>query len=65
MAITVPPPSARIYAFPLKAARPANGLRRAGKVVELQRTTPAVFIEAGSGWYHEAAMRETSHPGER
>jgi hypothetical protein len=47
--------SAKIYSFPLGGRRPAVGSRQA-KPVPPQ--PPVISDTFGSGWYHEAAIRD-------
>lgn len=51
-----PRPTAKIYQFPRHAT--AAGRREQDKPVVDPRSEHDLGIEFGSGWYHEAALRE-------
>ena len=52
--------SAKIYQFPLKGALLAGQGRAKIKAATDLASLPIVEVSYGSGWYHDAAIREDS-----
>lgn len=52
------PITANIYQFPLKGRFDAHRAREAAKTAHLGKNAPLAFAPLGSGWYHEAALRD-------
>ena len=50
--------SAKIYQFPAKSGLRADGRRSKTKFADDLSTLPIVETTYGSGWYHDAAIRE-------
>jgi hypothetical protein len=50
-----PPNTAKIYQFPVKAARLRGASRESRSAMDYQ-VQPAPAVDFGSGWYHEAAV---------
>lgn len=59
MATTFPQGSAKIYDFAERARALGRGPRNVGKPADAFTTQPYLDCAYGSGWYHEAAVRET------
>jgi Protein of unknown function (DUF2735) len=60
MGTTPTPRTATIYEFPRKARAAAIGSWQGKGMADARTRAPAV--DFGSGWYHEAAIREAEHP---
>jgi hypothetical protein len=50
--------SAKIYQFPTKVPLSADARRTKVKSTVDLKNTPPIEITYGSGWYHDAAIRE-------
>jgi hypothetical protein len=50
--------SAKIYQFPTRASPGGSGLRGKTKVAADLKTVQLPEVSFGSGWYHEAAIRD-------
>jgi hypothetical protein len=50
--------SAKIYQFPTRAPLSGNGLRGKTKSAAELKTAQFAEVSFGSGWYHEAAIRD-------
>jgi hypothetical protein len=50
--------SAKIYQFPTRTPLSGNGLRGKTKSTTDLKTVQLPAVSFGSGWYHEAAIRD-------
>lgn len=56
-------PTAKIYQFPVKRRAPAQRSHGRDAQQSQAKLGPAVRIEYGSGWYHDAAIHDEINGG--